>query len=259
MGRVDGKVVLVSGAARGMGAAHARLLAAEGASVVLGDVLDAEGAATAAGIGASARYHHLDVRNLDDWRGAVEVAEREFGKLDVLVNNAGIIRVGSIEDQPVEDFAGVLDVNLLGVFLGMKAAIPALRAAGGGSIINISSTGGLRGSPFMSAYAASKWAVRGMSKVAALEVGHDGIRVNSVHPGFIDTDLTRAPEFAGVDKAAFTASLPVPRHGVPDDIARMVLFLASDDSAYCTGAEFVVDGGQTCGTSPPGRTAPSSR
>ncbi|HZQ83331.1 MAG TPA: glucose 1-dehydrogenase [Acidimicrobiales bacterium] len=259
MGRVDGKVALVSGAARGMGAAHARLLVAEGASVVLGDVLDDEGATTAAGIGDRARYAHLDVRSIEDWRRAVATAVDAFGKLDVLVNNAGIIRVGSIEEQPVEDVTAVWDVNQLGVYLGMKAAIPAMRASGGGSIINISSTGGLRGSPFMAAYAASKWAVRGMTKVAALEVGHDGIRVNSVHPGFIDTDLTRAPEFAGVDKAAFTAALPVPRHGVPDDIARMVLFLASDDSAYCTGAEFVVDGGQTCGTVPPGRTEPTAR
>jgi 3alpha(or 20beta)-hydroxysteroid dehydrogenase len=253
MGRVDGKVALVSGAARGMGAAHARLLAAEGASVVLGDVRDELGQATAAEIGAAARYQHLDVRDLDQWRGAVEAAVAAFGKLDVLVNNAGIIKVGGVEDLAVEDFRAVWEVNQLGVFLGMKAAIPAMRAAGGGSIVNISSVGGIRGTPFMTAYAATKWAVRGMTKVAALELGHDGIRVNSVHPGFIDTDMTRAPEFAGVDQEAFSSALPVPRPGAPDDIARMVLFLASDESSYCTGAEFIVDGGQTCGTAPPRR------
>jgi 3alpha(or 20beta)-hydroxysteroid dehydrogenase len=252
MGRVDGKVALVSGAARGMGAAHARILAAEGASVVVGDVLDDRGAATAGSIGAP--YVHLDVRSLDDWRAAVGSAVDAFGRLDVLVNNAGIIRVATIEDLPVEEFRAVVEVNQLGVFLGMKAAIPAMRASGGGSIINISSTGGLRGTPGTSAYAASKWAVRGMTKVAALEVGHDGIRVNSVHPGFIDTDMTRAPEFAGVDQETFSAALPVPRRGVPEDVARMVLFLASDDSAYCTGAEFVVDGGQTAGMVPPRRS-----
>ncbi len=253
MGRVDGKVALVSGGARGMGASHARLLAAEGASVVLGDLRDDTGLATAAEIGERARFEHLDVRSLDDWRRAVALAVETFGKLDVLVNNAGIIKVGSIEEQAVEDFTAVWEVNQLGVFLGMKAAIPAMRAAGGGSIVNISSTGGLRGSPSMSAYAGSKWAVRGMTKVAALEVGHDGIRVNSVHPGFIDTDMTRQPEFAGVDQQAFSAALPVPRPGVPSDVSRMVLFLASDDSAYCTGAEFVVDGGQTSGMVPPRR------
>ncbi|HVM64931.1 MAG TPA: glucose 1-dehydrogenase [Acidimicrobiales bacterium] len=253
MGRVDGKVALVSGAARGMGLSHARLLADEGASVVLGDVRDDAGTAAAASIGDGACYQHLDVRSLEDWRAAVALAVSAFGKLDVLVNNAGIIKVGAIEDLPVEDFRAVWEVNQLGVFLGMKAAIPAMRASGGGSIVNISSTGGLRGSPTMAAYAGSKWAVRGMTKVAALEVGHDGIRVNSVHPGFIDTDMTRAPEFAGVDQQAFSASLPVPRAGVPEDISRMVLFLASDESAYCTGAEFVVDGGQTSGMVPPRR------
>jgi 3alpha(or 20beta)-hydroxysteroid dehydrogenase len=254
MGRVDGKVALVSGAARGMGAAHARLLSAEGASVVLGDVLDDAGAVVAAGIGDRARYQHLDVRNLDDWRRAVDLAVGTFGKLDVLVNNAGILKTGSIEELSVEDFTAVWEVNQLGVFLGMKAAIPAMRAAGSGSIVNISSVGGIRGTPFMAAYGVTKWAVRGITKTAALEVGHDGIRVNSVHPGYIDTDMTRAPEFAGVDQEAFAAALAVPRAGVPLDVARMVLFLASDESAYCTGAEFVVDGGQTSGMVPPRRT-----
>jgi 3alpha(or 20beta)-hydroxysteroid dehydrogenase len=252
MHRVDGKVALVSGGARGQGEAEARLLAAEGAKVVIGDILDEQGRAVAEDIGAAARYQHLDVRRLEDWQRVVASAVESFGRLDVLVNNAGIIKVGSVVDLSVEDYVAVFEVNQLGCFLGMKAAIPAMRAAGGGSIINTSSVGGIRGMPFTAAYAATKFAIRGMTKCAALEVGHDGIRVNSVHPGSIDTDMTRAPEFAGVDKEAYHAALPIPRVGTPDDIARMVLFLASDESAYCTGAEFVVDGGQIAGAAPSG-------
>ena len=247
MARVDGKVALISGAARGQGEADARLLAAEGAKVVIGDVLDEQGAAVATGIGDAARYHHLDVRRADDWQRVVAFAVNTFGRLDVLVNNAGIIKVGSIVELTVEDYLEVFEVNQLGCFLGMKAAIPAMRVAGGGSIINISSVGGLRGRPMTAAYAATKFAIRGMTKCAALEVGHDGIRVNSVHPGSIDTDMTRGAEFADIDKQAYHAALPIPRVGTPDDVAQVVLFLASDDSRYCTGAEFVVDGGQTAG------------
>ena len=247
MARVDGKVALISGAARGQGEADARLLAAEGAKVVIGDVLDEQGAAVATGIGDAARYYHLDVRRADDWQRVVAFAVNTFGRLDVLVNNAGIIKVGSIVELTVEDYLEVFEVNQLGCFLGMKAAIPAMRVAGGGSIINISSVGGLRGRPMTAAYAATKFAIRGMTKCAALEVGHDGIRVNSVHPGSIDTDMTRGAEFADIDKQAYHAALPIPRVGTPDDVAQVVLFLASDDSRYCTGAEFVVDGGQTAG------------
>ena len=247
MARVDGKVALISGAARGQGEADARLLAAEGAKVVIGDVLDEQGAAVATGIGDAARYYHLDVRRADDWQRVVAFAVNTFGRLDVLVNNAGIIKVGSIVELTVEDYLEVFEVNQLGCFLGMKAAIPAMRVAGGGSIINISSVGGLRGRPMTAAYAATKFAIRGMTKCAALEVGHDGIRVNSVHPGSIDTDMTRGAEFADIDKQAYHAALPIPRVGTPEDVAQVVLFLASDDSRYCTGAEFVVDGGQTAG------------
>ena len=247
MARVDGKVALISGAARGQGEADARLLAAEGAQVVISDVLDEQGAAVATGIGDAARYHRLDVRRADDWQRVVAFAVNTFGRLDVLVNNAGIIKVGSIVELTVEDYLEVFEVNQLGCFLGMKAAIPAMRVAGGGSIINISSVGGLRGRPMTAAYAATKFAIRGMTKCAALEVGHDGIRVNSVHPGSIDTDMTRGAEFADIDKQAYHAALPIPRVGTPEDVAQVVLFLASDDSRYCTGAEFVVDGGQTAG------------
>ena len=247
MARVDGKVALLSGAARGQGEAEARLLVAEGARVVITDVLDELGRAVAADIGAAARYQHLDVRRLEDWERAVALAVETFGRLDVLVNNAGIIKVGSIEELPVEEYLEVFEINQLGCFLGMKAAIPAMRATGVGSIVNVSSVGGLRGRPLTAAYAATKFAIRGMTKCAALEVGHDGIRVNSVHPGSIDTDMTRGAEFATVDKEAYHAALPIPRQGTPDDVAQLVLFLASDESRYCTGAEFVVDGGQTAG------------
>ena len=244
---VRDKVALVSGAARGQGEAEARLLVAEGANVVIGDVLDEQGRAVAADIGPSARYTHLDVRRLEDWLAAVAFAVDTFGRLDVLINNAGIVKVGSVADMPVEDYMAVFEVNQLGCFLGMKAAIPALRAAGGGSIINVSSVGGLRGRAGTAAYAATKFAIRGMTKCAAIEVGHDGIRVNSVHPGSIDTEMTRGPEFADVDRDAYHAALPIPRIGTADDVAGVVLFLASDESRYCTGAEFVVDGGQTAG------------
>jgi 3alpha(or 20beta)-hydroxysteroid dehydrogenase len=245
--RVDGKVALLTGAARGQGEAEARLLVAEGARVVITDVLDDVGTAVAADIGDAARYEHLDVRRLEEWERAVARTVEAFGRLDVLVNNAGIIKTGSIEELPVEEYLEVFAVNQLGCFLGMKAAIPAMRASGGGSIINISSVGGLRGRPLTAAYAATKFAIRGMTKCAAIEVGHDGIRVNSVHPGSIDTDMTRGAEFATIDKVAYHANLPIPRQGTPDDVAQLVLFLASDESRYCTGAEFVVDGGQTAG------------
>jgi 3alpha(or 20beta)-hydroxysteroid dehydrogenase len=248
MGRVEGKVALISGGARGQGEAEARLLVAEGAKVVVADVLDDEGKALVAELGDAARFLHLDVRHEDEWRSVVAATVEDFGSLDVLVNNAGIIRTGPIATTSVEDYMAIVEVNQLGCFLGMKTAIPAMKASGGGSIINTSSTGGLHGVAYTSAYAATKFAVRGMTKVAAIEVGHDGIRVNSVHPGSIDTPMTRAPEFDGVDKAAYHAHLPVPRMGVAEDVANMVLFLASDESAYCTGAEFVVDGGMLAGS-----------
>ena len=243
MGRLDGKVALISGGARGQGAAEARLFAAEGARVVLADVLDDEGAATAAEIGDAARFVHLDVTDESQWQAAVAAAEEAFGPVTVLVNNAGILHFQHVTRTDLADFDRVLRVNVHGVFLGMKAVAPSMERAGGGSIVNISSTAGLQGLPSLSAYVASKWAVRGLSKTAAIDLGPQGIRVNSVHPGGIDT-----PMVAGTSgEAPFYKRLPVPRMGTPEEAARVVLFLASDESSYVTGAEVAVDGGATCG------------
>jgi 3alpha(or 20beta)-hydroxysteroid dehydrogenase len=247
MGRVDGKVVLISGGARGQGEAEARLLVREGARVVIGDVLDEVGAKLAAELGPRALYQPLDVREPQEWRRCIAAAQQRFGRLDGLVNNAGISRSGTVEAMPLETYLEVIQVNQVGCFLGMQAAIPALRRAGGGSIVNISSIAGLRGVAGMSAYCASKFAIRGMTKAAALELGHDGIRVNSVHPGTIDTPMVSGPEFANVDKAAYFRKQPVPRIGTSDEVASLVIYLISDESAFATGSEFVIDGGVMAG------------
>jgi 3alpha(or 20beta)-hydroxysteroid dehydrogenase len=243
MGRLEGKVAIITGGARGQGAAEGRLFAAEGARVVLADVLDDEGRATAEAIGDAARYVHLDVTDEAQWQAAVEAAEAAFGPVTVLVNNAGILHFQALDRTTLEDFDRVLRVNVHGVFLGMKAVTPSMVRAGGGSIVNISSTAGLQGLPRFGAYVASKWAVRGLTKTAAIDLGVKGIRVNSVHPGGIDT-----PMIAGTSgDAPFYKRLPVPRMGSADEAARAVLFLASDDASYISGAELAVDGGATCG------------
>ncbi|MHA7836010.1 MAG: glucose 1-dehydrogenase [bacterium] len=252
MGRLDGKVALISGAARGQGAAEARLFVAEGARVVMGDVLDAECVEEARRLGGDARGLHLDVTSEASWAAAVAAATTTFGRLDVLVNNAGVVRTGLLERTSLEDYMAVIQVNQVGVFLGMRAVVPALREAGGGSIVNISSNAGLEGIGGVIGYVASKWAIRGMTKAAALELGHDGIRVNSVHPGAVDTPMISSPDFDDVDKQSSVADLPIPRFGRPEEIARLVLFLASDESSYSTGAEFVADGGRTAGHGVPG-------
>jgi 3alpha(or 20beta)-hydroxysteroid dehydrogenase len=243
-GRLDGKVALITGGSRGMGAATARRFVAEGARVVLGDVLDDDGKALADVLGESARYLHHDVTSEDDWAAAIGTTEREFGQLDVLVNNAGILRFASIEEQTLDELRLILDINLIGTFLGMRAAIPAMRRAGGGSIVNLSSTEGLGATVLCGAYTASKFGVRGITKVAALEYGREKIRVNSVHPGGIDTPMTR--EVMDDQGRKYVAGkVALKRMGTADDVASLITFLASDDSAYCTGAEFVVDGGAT--------------
>ena len=245
MSRLDGRVALVTGGARGMGAAAVRRLHADGASVVAADVLDDDGKALADSLGDRARFVHLDVTNEQEWQDVVEQTVRELGGLNVLVNNAGILRFNEIANTPLEEFRQVLEVNLVGVFLGMKAVIPVMKAGGGGSIVNISSTEGLAGTVFCGAYTASKFGVRGITKVAAIEYGTDKIRVNSVHPGGIDTPMTRAVMDEEGRKYVGKKVAGLKRMGEADEVAAVVAFLASDDSSYCTGAEFVVDGGVT--------------
>ncbi|MEQ8841651.1 MAG: glucose 1-dehydrogenase [Acidimicrobiales bacterium] len=247
---LSGRVALISGGARGQGEAEARLLVARGARVVVGDVLAEECDAVAASLGDAAVAVELDVAVASQWHAAVDAASTTFGRLDILVNNAGIIRTGPIETMTEDDYMQVVRVNQLGCFLGMQAAIPALRESGNGSIVNVSSLAGMTGVAGVAAYASTKWAIRGMTKVAALELGHDGIRVNSVHPGSIDTPMTRTPLFDAVDKQAVHAALPVGRQGHVDDVAEMVAFLASDASAFSTGSEFVLDGGSLAGRAP---------
>jgi 3alpha(or 20beta)-hydroxysteroid dehydrogenase len=245
--RLQGKIALISGGARGQGAAEARAFVAEGARVIIGDVLDDEGAQLAKDLGDAARFVHLDVTDESSWADAVRVAVDEFGALNVLVNNAGIMRLGPLDSQPTDDYRAVIEVNQFGCYFGMRAAIPALRAAGGGSIINTSSINGFIGLAGTTAYGASKFAVRGMTRTAALELGHHNIRVNAVCPGTIDTAMVSSPEFENVDKDAYFADQPVPRIGRPEEIAHMMVFLASDESSFCTGAEFIVDGGALAG------------
>ena len=248
-----GRVVVISGGARGQGAAEGQLFRNEGATVVLCDVLDEQGEQAAGLMGAE--YLHLDVTSEADWDRVVDDVVGRHGRLDVLVNNAGILRANRLVNETLEQWQLVLNVNQTGVFLGMRAGARAMiakadgngRANGGsgGSIVNISSLAGLDGVFGSTAYSATKWAVRGMTKVAAKELGRHGIRVNSVHPGLIATDMTAGfPEFADDERRQRTEkNTPLGRLGVPDDIGHMVLFLGSEASSYCTGQEFVVDGG----------------
>lgn len=245
MGRLDGKVALISGGARGQGAAEARLFAQEGARVVFGDVLDPEGRAVEDAIreaGGEATYIHLDVTQEADWQEAVGTAVSQYGKLDILVNNAGILRRETIEETSKDLWDTVLAVNATGVFLGTKYAIPAMRQAGGGSIVNISSISGMvaLGAP---AYNASKGAVRVFTKVTAVHHARDGIRCNSIHPGPIDTPMTQGTDAARREQ--IISEVPLGRYGTAEDIAYGVLYLASDEAAFMTGAELVIDGGYT--------------
>lgn len=245
--RLEGKVALVTGGARGQGEAEARLFVEHGASVVIGDVLDDAGGAVAADLGDRAAFVHLDVGDETLWDRAIKTVLDRFGKLDVLVNNAGILHVSSLAETTLADYERVIRVNQIGTFLGMRSAIAPMKEAGGGSIVNVSSTDGLTGENGLLAYAATKWAIRGMTKTAALELGHAGIRVNSLHPGPVDTAMI-APAEPGIDPNIYFTDQPIPRIADPIEIARVVLFLASDESSYCTGAEFIADGGATAGT-----------
>jgi 3alpha(or 20beta)-hydroxysteroid dehydrogenase len=248
VGRLDGKVALITGGARGMGKSHVRHFVAEGARVVFGDVLDDRGAYVAAGLGEeSCRYLHQDVTSEDDWAAAVALAAEAFGKLDVLVNNAGIIAFADIAEMPLADFRRVLEVNAVGCWLGMKAVIEPMTKAGGGSIVNISSIEGFTGATGLSAYSASKFAVRGMTKVAARELAQFGIRVNSVHPGGVLTRMIVDSAGAREGDEDFIKATPLARFAQPIEISRLVAYLASDDSSFSTGSEFVADGGILAG------------
>ena len=246
--RLEGKVAMITGAARGQGAAEARLFAQEGAKVIVADVSDPEGIAVAAEIaeaGGDAIYVHLDVTDESEWEAAVQSAITSFGKLDILVNNAGIWRRGHVMETSSEQWDDIMDVNAKGVFLGTKAAIPEMRKAGGGSIVNISSTAGLVGSKTSSAYSASKGAVRIFSKSTAIQYASEGIRANSIHPGPIDTDMGDQVWPDPTSREASISRTALSRIGTAQDIAYGALYLASDESSFVTGSELVIDGGVT--------------
>lgn len=248
MGKLDGRVAVISGAARGLGAAIARLFAGEGAQLVLLDVLEEEGRLLADEVGGL--FVACDVRSEQQWRAALAQSDSHFGAPAILVNNAGLLRVTPIADLTLDAYMEVIGVNQVGSFLGMRTVAPLMRARGGGSIVNIASLAGFRGSAGTMAYTAAKFAVRGMTRVAAIEFGKWGIRVNSLHPGAMRTDMAVAMAAEqGFDLDAHFRRLPIGRIAEPDDVARAALFLASDDSAICTGTEFVADGGELAGIS----------
>ena len=242
MGRLEGKTALISGGARGQGAAEAALFAEEGANVVLTDVLDEEGERTADIIGGT--FLHHDVTSEDEWAAVVARAVELHGGVDVLINNAGIYADSALVGGDVDEYRRVIEVNQVGVYLGMREVAPVMIERGGGSIINISSIGGMRGGGGSFAYTASKWAVRGMTKSAAVRLGPHGIRVNSIHPGLINTPMladTRMADPANIEQ--LLGQIPLRRMAEPSEVARLALFLASDESSYSTGSEFLIDGG----------------
>jgi 3alpha(or 20beta)-hydroxysteroid dehydrogenase len=260
MGRLDGKVAIVTGAARGIGAETARAFVREGARVLLGDVLDERGQKTAAELGPAARYRRLDVRDEGAWAAAVAEASERFGPPNVLVNNAAILEVAAIEETSRARFAELLDVNLIGPFLGIQAALPAMRAAGGGSIVNVASIDALEGEAGVAAYAASTWGLRGLTRCAALELGRWSIRVNAVHPGGGNAEM-REPavrrvreELARGAKIDFSGlpRQPLGRSVTLAEIASVILFLASDEASFCSGGDYAVDGAFTAGHIVPG-------
>jgi len=239
--RLPGKVAIVTGAASGMGAAEARLFAAEGARVVLADVDDEAGAALARQIGGPASYWHLNVADHDSWAALITRVETAHGQVDILVNNAGIARENSVDDHRPEEFAQMVGVNQHGVMLGMNAVAGPMRRAGGGSIVNIASIAGVRGEPDMLAYTGTKFAVQGMTQVAAAELAADNIRVNVINPGVIDTPMHR--QNTEEREQWLSQRIPLGRFGKPEEVARTALFLASDEASYITGADIRVDGG----------------
>jgi 3alpha(or 20beta)-hydroxysteroid dehydrogenase len=249
MGKLDGRVVLVTGAARGQGEQEARLFRAEGAEVVVADVLDDRGEALAKEIGAL--YVHLDVSREAGWAAAVTTAKDAYGRVDGLVNNAGILRFNALVDTPLDEFMRVVQVNQVGVFLGLKALAPESEAAGGGTIVNAASYTGLTGMAYVGAYAATKHAIVGLTRVAALELARKGIRVNAVCPGAIDTAMSDPGDGASAESIdrLYRKRVPLGRIGRPEEVARLALFLSCDDSSYITGQPFVIDGGWLAGVS----------
>ena len=246
MGRLTGKVALITGGARGMGAAAVRIFVREGARVLIADVLEEPGRALAAELGDAARFQRLDVTREADWEAAVAAAAA-LGPLNVLVNNAAILHASAITETSLADYQRVIGVNQIGTFLGIRAVIEPMKRAGGGSIVNISSIDGLQSKNGLIAYSASKWAVRGMTKAAAIELGRHGIRVNSIHPGGIDTAMGNPTAMPFEKVNEFYSHHALPRVGRPEEIANMALFLASDEASYCTGSEYPVDGGWNAG------------
>lgn len=243
MSRLAGKVAIVTGGSQGMGEATVRLFVEHGAKVVIGDVLEESGQALADELGDNVAFVKQDVSREEDWEKAVAKA-KEFGPLNVLVNNAAIMQMMAITDTSVDVFTRIFEINQLGTFLGIRAAIPEMKAAGGGSIINVSSIDGLHSSAGLSAYSSTKWAVRGLTKNAAIELGQYGIRVNSVHPGGIYTEMGGAGAISAEDlNKTVYADFPIPRVGQPKEVANVTLFLATDEASYSTGSEFVADGG----------------
>ncbi|MFD2762029.1 glucose 1-dehydrogenase [Lentibacillus juripiscarius] len=242
MDRLTGKVAIITGAARGMGASHARKFISEGAKVVIADIIEDEGKSLAEELGDNATFFKLDVTNKDNWESVVAATEEAFGPVNVLVNNAGISMNKSIDDITEEDYRKIIDINQVSVFLGMKAIIPSIRKADGGSIVNISSMNGIIGGAI--GYTDTKFAVRGSTKAAALDLSHEGIRVNSVHPGVTETPMIAQGDSKDVIQE-FAKHIPNKRIAKPEEVSNLVCFLASDESSYSTGSEFVVDGGLT--------------
>jgi len=244
MGKFDGKVVLITGGARGQGASHARAFVEEGAKVLFTDILVEDGKTLEKELGENATFAKHDVRSEEEWKSVVSLAESTFGPINILVNNAGIVFNKKFVETTEEEYRRIIDINQVGVFLGMKSVVPSMKKGKGGSIINISSIDGLRGAPGNLAYDASKFAVRGMTKTAALELAEYGIRVNSIHPGVIETPMIAQDDLQDTVKE-ISKNIPLKRLGQPKDITNLVLFLASEESSYSTGSEFVVDGGMT--------------
>jgi len=249
MKRFENRTVIVTGAARGMGASHARGFIAEGANVVIADVVEQEGQSLADQLGDGAIFSRLDVTSEADWAATVTAAETAFGPVSVLVNNAGIVHFAPIADTTPADWSRVIDINLTGTYLGIRALASSMRKAGGGAIVNISSGAGMSGAFGLGAYVAGKWGVRGLTKTAALELARDKIRVNSIHPGATRTTMAAQPNVEAV-MAASVRGLAIPRIAEPEELTRLVLFVASDEASFSTGSEFIADGGSLLGPVP---------